>query len=467
MHLLNRLLLKTTLCVLLACNVAYAHLPTAIDNDKLPTLAPMLKKVMPSIVSITGIKYIKPTPQLPITPPNGAESYTPPTSMPSPNYNNQPEEQASVSIGSGVIINAEKGYIATNSHVINDLEEIRVTLSDQRKFEAKLLGQDPASDLALIKIEAGNLTEVQFANSDTLQVGDFVVAIGNPYGFNHTVTSGIISALGRTDIGFDGYYDFIQTDAAINLGNSGGGLVNLNGELVGINTALISSQNNIGNVGIGLAIPSNMAQGILAQLANCGKVDRGPLGVMVQSLTPELAKGFNVDATEGAIITNIIPNTAAHKAGLEIGDVLLRIDNKAIKDATHLRTLISLIPMGKTAKINFSRMGKIHTKLITISDPNEHLTRGIQIFSGLTGVVLEETPQDFPIQGIRIVEIKKSIPLSIIELQENDIIVGANHQQTPNLASLKDAASKRQDILLLQVMRDKFTLFVTIKSTKT
>jgi Do/DeqQ family serine protease len=449
----KKLLFITILTTILNNTAIYAHMVGA-ENI---TLATMLKQTMPSIVSISGMRRIKPV--SPLLQP-GTES------------NQQNEEQVSISIGSGVIINKEKGYIATNSHVVDNLEEIRVTLADQRKFSAELLGQDPASDLALLKIDAENLVEIKFANSDSLQVGDFVVAIGNPYGFSHTVTSGIVSALGRTDIGFDGYYDFIQTDAAINFGNSGGGLVNLKGELVGINTAIISSNNNGGgNIGLGLAIPSNMARGILAQLENVGRVDRGPLGVRVQSLNPELAEGFGINISEGAIIIDIIPNTAAEKAGLHIGDVLTKIDNKNIKDANHLRTLVSLIPIDKTTTIIFFREGKMHSSIITINNPNDQFTDGEQIFSGLVGIALEETPPEYPIQGVRIAKfnISKTIPLLDMEqpqLQEDDVIIAANYQSTPNIAALKVTAKIKPNVLLLKIMREKTIFFIAIKANK-
>ena len=444
--------------VLIAClniSIIYAHIPTDKDlQTPIPTLSIMLKDAMPSIVSISGIRRIKP-----ISPilQQGIETTI------------QDEEQVSISIGSGVIIDQEKGYIATNAHVVSNLEEIKVKLSDQRKFEAQLLGLDPASDLALLKINAENLTEVKFANSDLLQVGDFVVAIGNPYGFSHTVTSGIVSALGRTDVGFDGYYDFIQTDAAINFGNSGGGLVNLKGELVGINTAIISANNNGGgNIGLGLAIPANMARGILSQLANSGHVDRGPLGVRAQSLTPELAEGFGINTSEGAIVIEVIKNTAAEKAGLQVGDILLKINNKNIKDANHLRTLVSLIPLDKTTTINFFRKGKMHSSIIIISDPNDHFINGEQIFKGLSGISLEEitTEDTNSPQGIRVARINKSISLLAPELQENDLIIAANSQPTPDLAALKTAAKLKPNVLLLQIIRDKTTFFIGVKDLK-
>lgn len=449
----KNIILSISIVITTLLNIASieAHILTKDTTS----LAAMLKQTMPSIVSISGIRRLKPTPQ--ILPPGSIE----------PNLQN--EEQVTISIGSGVIINKEKGYIATNSHVVDNLEEIKVTLADQRKFEAELLGQDPASDLALLKIDGKNLTEIKFANSDTLQVGDFVVAIGNPYGFSHTVTSGIVSALGRTDIGFDGYYDFIQTDAAINFGNSGGGLVNLQGELVGINTAIISPNSSTGgNIGLGLAIPANMARGILAQLENTGHVDRGPLGVRVQSLTPDLAEGFGININEGAIVIDIIPNTAAEKAKLQIGDILIKIDNKIIKDANHLRTLVSMIPVDKTTKINFFREGTLHSSIITINNPNDRFTNGEQIFSGLTGIALEETSYDSPIPGIRVAKFNKAT-LSFIgepQLQEDDVIIAANYKPTPDLAALKTAARLKTNTLLLKVIREKTTFFVAIKAYK-
>ena len=414
-------------------HVAYSkNLPDQVEQVPLPSLAPMLKRVTPCIVSITGIKKIQTVPY-PVYP--GQPDL--------PHKMGKPEEYVSTMIGSGVVVDSNKGYILTNAHVVLELEEITVTLYDQSKYSAKLVGQDKASDLALLKIDADNLVEIQFADSDAAEVGDFVVAIGSPYGFKHTVTSGIISAIGRNDIGVDGFFDFIQTDADINMGNSGGGLLNLKGELVGINTVIVSPGNNGGSIGLGFAIPSNMARGIFSQLANSGHVDRGPLGVRVQPLTPALSEAFKVQTNHGAVVIDVIPNTPAEKAGIQIGDVFLKVNNKVVKGSFHLRILISLIPAGSTIDVQLSRKGELLSLPVMLANPKDNYTPGKEVFPGLDGISLEElnNPQ---ISGIRIAAIEKNSIASNLELMENDIILSANLHPipTPTIDKLKHAAFK-------------------------
>ena len=263
------------------------------------------------------------------------------------NIPDQPRERKAQSVGSGVVVDARRGYVITNHHVIDGAEKITVTLSNGRQLAAKVIGSDPESDVAVIQIPGGNLTALPLADSQRLRVGDFVVAVGNPFGLGQTVTSGIVSALGRTGLGIQGYEDFIQTDASINPGNSGGALVNLRGELVGINTAIIAPGG--GNVGIGFAIPSNMVSRLMNQIIAHGSVRRGQLGVSVQDLTPELAQAFNIPADQGAVIAQVSPRSAAARAGLKEGDVVLRINDRTIRDipawissTSGLRTAIHL-----------------------------------------------------------------------------------------------------------------------------
>lgn len=430
-------------------NLAYgAPLPNPSNNGT--SLSPMLKSVMPSMVAISGLKKVQAAAQLnvPISG-NGLGTNS--------------GEQVSYMIGSGVIVDAKEGLILTNAHVIAEMDEIEATLSDKRKLDAKVLGTDKDSDLALLQIPADNLTEVKFADSDQVEVGDYVVAIGNPYGFNQTVTYGIVSALGRSDLGLSGFYDFIQTDASINEGNSGGGLINLKGELVGINTALITPPNYGGNIGLGLAIPSNMAKSIMNQLATNGHVDRGPLGVMPQPLTPDLAKAFGVDGTQGAVIINVLTNSPAEKAGLNVGDVILEVDGKQVKNPAHLRTMISIIPIGRTIQVKLIRDKKDKTIPVKLTSLRAHYTDGETIFSGLKGVYLaESTPEDSQYIGIKVMEINPQSIASNADLSSGDVIIAANKSKTPSMQAFEKAAKEDKEIILMQVARNNITFFIAV-----
>ncbi len=449
-------IIVSSFVIFFTCNLlAFPALADAA-NAMPHSLAPMLKKVMPSIVSITGTKRIQAYP-VPVMP--GQNTALPPANP------QDVQEQVSQMIGSGVIVDKNQGYILTNAHVVTELDEIDVLLSDNRHFHAKLIGSDKDTDLALLKISAENLTQATFADSDVVQVGDFVVAIGSPYGFNQTVTSGIVSAIGRNDVGLDGYYDFIQTDADINMGNSGGGLVNLQGQLIGINTMIITPQNGGGgSVGLGFAIPSNMARGIMSQLAAQGFVDRGSLGVRAQPLTPELARAFKLNATEGALINEVMPKTPADIAGLRPGDVILSLNGKTVKDYFHLRTLISLIPPGSKAKLQYMRNGQQLEVTILMTNPRERYTAGEKIFPGLKGAFLAPTDPDAPLQGIRVVEIKPDSPVAGFDLSPDDIIVAATNDAiaTPTIEALSKAAQTQKDVLLLCVIREQYSFFVAV-----
>lgn len=429
------------------------------EPPKPPSLAPMLKKVMPSIVSISGTRKITAF-TIPVIP--GQPNVPLPTNQPP-----EPEEHVSQMIGSGIIVDAAQGYILTNSHVINELHDITVTLADNRNLQAKVVGQDQASDLAVLRVEPDNLTEAKFADSDQVEVGDFVVAIGNPYGLSHTTTFGIVSGISRSDVGRDGYYDFIQTNADINMGNSGGGLVNMRGEVIGVNTMIASS--NGGSVGLGFAIPANMARGIMTQLAAHGHVDRGPLGVRAQPLTPTLAKAFKVKTSEGAVIYEVVADTPAAHAGLQIGDVVLAIDGKAVKDSFHLRTLISLIPPGEKRDFTIARNGTLKKISVLMTNPKDKHISGENIFSGLKGGSFANTDPQDPIRGIRVLSIEPESPATVADLLPGDIIVAATIEAiaTPDIKALTNAAKKQNDVLLLRVIRDQYAIFVGVNKAKT
>ena len=334
----------------LSATPASSSARVAASVNPLPSLAPMIKRISPAVVNIAteGRTVVRPNPLL--EDPFFRRFFN------LPEQQQQPRERRTESLGSGVIIDAAKGYVVTNHHVIDKSDQITVTLTDGRQLRAKIIGSDPEADVAVIQVQGQNLIALSLANSDDLQVGDFVVAIGNPFGLGQTVTSGIVSALGRSGLGIEGYEDFIQTDASINPGNSGGALVNLRGQLVGINTAILAPTG--GNIGISFAIPTNMVRQLVDQLLQYGRVDRGQLGVTVQDLNPQLAQAFGINNVQGALITQVLPNSAAAGAGLKLGDVVVAVNNKPIRDASGLRNTIGLLRVGDSITVDLLRNGQ-------------------------------------------------------------------------------------------------------------
>jgi serine protease DegQ len=332
---------------------SFAAAPIVGPDGQIPTLAPLLKEVTPAVVNIAtkGHEAVNPLYNDPLfrrfyKVPEGAE---------------QRETQAA---GSGVIIDAKAGYVVTNNHVIEKADEIVVTLKDNRQLDAKLVGSDPETDIAVLQVQGKNLTALEIGDSDALQVGDFVIAIGNPFGLGQTVTSGIVSALGRTGLGIENYENFIQTDASINPGNSGGALINLRGELVGINTAIVGPSG--GNVGIGFAVPINMARSVIQQLVAHGEVKRGRLGVEVEDLTPDIAEALHVEAPGGAVIKRVEPGSPARRAGLQAGDVVLAIDGRPVQSSSDLRNRVGLTAVGQTIQLTILRRGSQQTVSIQV-----------------------------------------------------------------------------------------------------
>lgn len=350
-YLLSALALSISLHLNVASAVG-ASLPTQLQGQQLPSLAPMLEKVLPAVVSVHVEGEESASQQQPIPDPlkrffdqNGEEG------------TNGDNRSPSLRAGLRVIIDAAKGYVLTNNHVVNGADKISVQLSDGREFTAKPIGRDEQTDIALIQLNgASNLTQVNIADSDRLKVGDFAVAIGNPFGLGQTATSGIVSALGRSGLNLEGLENFIQTDAAINQGNSGGALVNLNGELIGLNTAILASSG--GNIGIGFAIPSNMAMVLAQQLIQFGEVKRGQLGIKGTEMTADMAKAFNVDVQHGAFVNEVLPQSAAAKAGIKAGDIITRVDDKQIASFAGLRVKIGTTPPGQEVKVGLLREGK-------------------------------------------------------------------------------------------------------------
>ncbi len=450
---LYSLLLASLLVI--ASTPAFSALPTSIDNQPLPSIAPMLEKTTLAVVNIAtrGRTQIKENPLL--SDPFFRRFFNTP---------NRPRTRKTQSLGSGVIVDAKKGYILTNNHVVGKADEITVTLRDGRSFEAKMVGTDPESDVAVIQIPAENLQDLPVADSDKLRVGDFVVAIGNPFGLGQTVTSGIVSALGRSGLGIEGYEDFIQTDASINPGNSGGALVNLRGELVGINTAIIAPGG--GNVGIGFAIPTNMAVSLMSHLIADGEVNRGRLGVAVQDLTPELAKAFDLKNQQGAVVTQILEESPAAKAGLKPGDIIIAINGKKVKNGTSIRNAIGLLRIGDKVAMQVIQKGKRKTVTAIIAKKESIKIAGNKIHPALTGTELaaitaEESKQS-GIKGVRVEAIAIGSPAWQNGLKKGDIIAMANRHPIKTLQELASAISGSKS-LLLNIQRGSGAFFLIIR----
>ena len=312
---------------------AVAALPLAVDGESVPSLAPMLEKIQAAVVNLSTTSRLQPR-QNPLAQDPFFRRF----------FNFPEQRRPGNSLGSGVIVDADKGYVITNHHLIDQADEITVTTKDGRSLRAEVVGSDAASDVAVIKVGSDKLSEIPLGNSEALRVGDFVVAIGNPFGLSQTVTSGIVSALGRSGLGIEGYEDFIQTDASINPGNSGGALVDLRGRLIGINTAIFSRSG--GSVGIGFAIPVNMVKELMAQLVEHGDIRRGLLGVTMQDLTPALADAFGLSGASGAVVAGVIADSAAEEVGIREGDVIFKFNDTLVHDSADLRNAVGLLRAG-------------------------------------------------------------------------------------------------------------------------
>ena len=433
-----------------------AGLPLALDGQTLPSLAPMLEDVLPSVVNISTEGRVSA---------GGSPFQSDPfferffNMMP----DSQPRQRRTQSLGSGVIIDSEFGYVVTNHHVIENADQIRVRLDDGRSFDAKVVGADPEADVAVIQIPAQGLKAINMGDSDLLRVGDFVVAIGNPFGLSQTATSGIVSALGRSGLGIEGYEDFIQTDASINPGNSGGALVNLRGELIGVNTAIRSGGG--GSVGIGFAIPVNMVVSLTAQIIEFGEVRRGRLGVHIQDLTPELAQAFGVEAGSGALISKVMPDSAAKAADLREGDVITMVDGRAIKGATELRNVIGLARADEEIELTYIRDRKSFNKKIRIRAVVAESGRGIQISESFAGARLEDVDDSSSQNGqpgIRVVEVASGSAAWQAGLRSGDIILSVNRQWVFSLDDLVQIVNGRTSGLLLNIQRGESALFLVI-----
>ncbi len=382
---------------------AHAQPLQTTDARGLPTLAPLVNEVTPAVVNISVVTR---------SPMENNPLFRDPFFRRFFGVPDRPQQQREQAAGSGVIIDAARGYVLTNNHVIKDAERAVVTLKDRRQFTAKLVGTDPGTDIAVLQIEAAGLSALKIGDSDHLQVGDYVLAIGNPFGIGQTVTSGIVSALGRSGLSVEGYEDFIQTDASINPGNSGGALVNLRGELVGINTAIIGPSG--GNVGIGFAVPSNMARAVMNQIIKHGEVRRGRLGIEMADLTSELSKKLGVNTLEGAVIAVVQAGSPAEKAGMREGDVVTALNGRAIHNAAELRARLGLTAIGEDVEMRINRSGAARTIRTQIAAPD---------VSGGDGQPVPQLP------GMRVIEIQRGSPL-FQRLQGGGVVVSAVEQNS-------------------------------------
>jgi serine protease Do/serine protease DegQ len=438
---------------------SYGALPAEINGHEIPSLAPLVDKTAPAVVNIRT----RATVSAPVNPLMDDPFFRRFFGVPE----GRQRQREVNSAGSGVIVDAGKGYILTNHHVVDGADEIEIFLKDDRILKASVVGSDEGTDIAVLQIETPkNLTAMRLANSDELRVGDFVVAIGNPFGLQHTVTSGIVSALGRRGINQDGYEDFIQTDASINPGNSGGALINLKGELVGINSAIYSSSG--GNIGIGFAIPVNIASSIMQQILEFGEVKRGLLGVSISDLSPETAEAFGIktETFKGALVQEVFEDSPAESAGIEPGDVITGVDGASISGAGDLRTTIGLKRSGDEVRIQIIRDGKtVKVRAMLDSLQNARVTAAEDIHPRLAGADFSNydgNSQPYEGQGVIIDTVAAGSPAEFAGLQPNDIIVQLNNKSVASTHELQELA-ENQNVLGMKIVRGRRVLLRVIR----
>lgn len=440
-----------------------ANAPSFATTPVDSSIAPMLQQVLPAVVNIRAqIKVTDYNTMREIIKQRG-------NSKEESNNNNNDNHDGSdpstyVSVASGVIVDAKNGYILTNSHVINDAQNVTVTLHDGHHYTAKIIGLDKASDVALLQIKAKNLTALSIGDSNKPKVGDFVAAIGNPFGLNQSVTSGIVSALGRNTLGIENFENFIQTDAPINPGNSGGALINMKGELIGINTAILAPDR--GSVGIGFAIPANMVKSVMSQLIEYGNVKRGMLGVGAQDITPELANAFRLASTNGAAVTQVWLNSPAQHAGLQVGDIITSVNGIDVKNASDVVNTIGFLRVDSKININIIRNSKPITVNVTLSDPKVRKQLIEQMDPFLYGVGMKNfnllSPTHGNVEGILVTAVEEDSKSWQSDLRPGDVITSVNQQKVKNIDELKTVAAKTDKILLLNIIRGPSAVFLAI-----
>ncbi|RCU49863.1 Do family serine endopeptidase [Corallincola holothuriorum] len=429
---------------------AAASLPLSVEGQPVPSLAPMLEKVTPAVVDIS------------VSGTHTAKQRVPDIYQ---YFFGAPREQVQErpfrGLGSGVIIDSDKGYIVTNHHVIDSADKIMVTLQDGRELDARVIGSDEESDIALLQVDQDNLVALPRANASQLRVGDFVVAVGNPFGLGQTATSGIISALGRSNLNIGQYENFIQTDAAINSGNSGGALVNLNGELVGINTAIVAP--NGGNVGIGFAIPIDMVNDLVSQFIEFGEVRRGVLGVSGGELTPDLAEAFGYDTKHGAFVNQVFEGSAAEAAGIKAGDIVVSVDGSMIKSFGELRAKIATRGAGSQVTLGVIRDGKLTDFKVTLKEAEEARVQAQALHPAFEGAVLRNSEDSDKQPGVIVEKVAPRSPASQIGFKEGDIILGLNKQPVTNLKGLRQILEQQPSVLALNIQRNGQRMYLVVR----
>ncbi|UNH27700.1 Do family serine endopeptidase [Moellerella wisconsensis] len=435
--------------------VSSAAIPATSQSQELPSLAPMLEKVLPAVVSVHVSGTRVQSQQIP----EELKPFFGPN-FPAPQQNVRPFE----GLGSGVIIDASQGYILTNNHVIDGADKIQIQLNDGREIDVKLIGQDRQTDIALLKIinnkDIKDLSQIKMADSDKLRVGDFAVAVGNPFGLGQTATSGIISALGRSGLNLEGLENFIQTDASINRGNSGGALVNLNGELIGINTAILAPGG--GNIGIGFAIPSNMAKNLSEQLIKHGEVKRGLLGIKGTEMSSDIAKAFKIDAQRGAFVSEVMPKSSAAKAGIKSGDILISVDGKRINSFAELRAKIGTSEIGKEITIGLLRNGKPIDVKVVLENGEGNSTKAEKLTESLLGATLSNATISNT-RGVKVDSIAAKSPAAMIGLEKGDLIFGVNDARVETIEQFRKIIDSKPPVLAMKVLRGDETLYLLFR----
>ena len=440
--------------------MCFAALPASVDGQALPSLAPMLEKVTPAVVNINSKTKIKVRNPM-MDDPFFRQFF---------GMQDSPRERIEQSLGSGVIIDASKGYVLTNNHVVEGADDISVTLHDGRSLKAKLIGNDPDTDVAVIQIPAENLSALALADSSQLHVGDFVVAVGNPFGVGQSASSGIVSGLNRTNLGGRGIQNFIQTDASINPGNSGGALVNLRGELVGINSQIFSTSG--GSIGIGFAIPVNLASDVMHQLIATGTVKHGTLGVQVQTLTPEIARMLDTQPGQGAVVTAVGSGSAAESAGLKAGDVIVAVNGKPVANENDLYNAEGLATVGSTLDLSLLRDGKKVTQSVKLVAETVASSEGAKIDARLAGADLADSSErirrtlresGIDANGVAITRVDPNSRAAKNGLKAGDLIVGVNRVGIDNLNDMRAMIAHSPRSILLSIVRGRSAFFVPLQ----
>ena len=439
----------STLGIAILSSAAGAGISPVTPDGKVPTLAPLVEQVAPAVVNIAVLS-------------RSPEQDNPMLQDPFfRRFFGLPEQsRPQIAAGSGVIVDAQRGYVLTNHHVIKDAQQIAVTLRDGRRFEAKLVGSDAGTDVALLTIHADNLKALSLGDSDNLRVGDYVIAIGNPFGLGQTVTTGIVSALGRTGLDIEGYEDFIQTDASINPGNSGGALINLKGELIGVNTAILGPAG--ANIGIGFAVPSNMVRAVMQQLMKYGEMRRGRIGLTTQDITPEETKRLGTQAIHAAVVVEVAKNSPADKAGLRPRDTIIALNGRAVRGSADLRNQIGLVPVGEEVEFRFLRDGELRSVKARLEPVQTTEAIGGESISELSGATVADAERNGRPEAVAVVEVVRDSPAWARGLRPGDLIVAVNRQKVRTVRELT-AAFQVQGHLVLTVVRGDYVFTVLLR----